>query len=450
MHFYSLSNLMESGRPEDFVVAISNNDTQHFATFRNDIIATISRLTDHGVKRVVLSTEDSYSCAVGFFAALHAKCCIVIPPNNLSGMLVNFVTQDCPHLSDSTYEDNPHFVKIGGETSRQFVFEELDSDNCLLEFYTSGSTGSPQKIPKTVFQIEEELVVLQRNWGEMLTTATTLGTVSHQHIYGLYFRVLWPLCAGRSFFAERFEIWEDMIAAAPPESCFVSSPAHLSRIPPIEPLNSDQKPLMILSAGGPLSYKSARNAAKTFGTYPTEIYGSTETGGVAFRQQETATTPFFPLLGVETRIDQIGKLSVKSGYTDNQDWTETNDIAQLSDDGSFVLIGRANQFVKIEGKRISLAEVEKYLMRSDLIADAIIFVLKDKRDSLAAAVELTDAGWRQHKKVGPFRLNRHLRHFLNMYLESAALPRRWRFVRRLPLNSQGKRVQKDIDELFES
>lgn len=157
---------MKSGRPDDFVVAVSESAAQRFATFRADVIATIHRLKERGVGRVVLSTEDSYCCAVGFFAALHANCCIVVPPNNLSGMLVNFVTEDCPHLSDATYENNPHFVKIGGTTNSQFVFEELDPEKCLLEFFTSGSTGSPKKIPKTVFQIEEELIVLQKN-GEL-------------------------------------------------------------------------------------------------------------------------------------------------------------------------------------------------------------------------------------------------------------------------------------------
>lgn len=441
---------MTSGRPDDFVVAVSNGNELQFAIFRKDVISTIRRLKEQKVARIVLSTENGYDCAIGFFAALHANCCIVIPPNNLAGMLVNFVSEDCPLLSDVTYEGNPHFVKIGGATDDTFEFEELDPGKCQLEFYTSGSTGSPQKIPKSAFQIEEELVVLQRNWGEVLSEATTLGTVSHQHIYGLYFRVLWPLCAGRPFYAERFEIWEDMMIAAPPRSCFVSSPAHLSRIPPIEPLQEGKKPVMILSAGGALNYKSARNAAKIFDTYPTEIFGSTETGGIAFRQQKTATTPFSPLFGAEIRIDQSSQLSVRSKYTDNRDWAETNDIVKLFEDGSFTLAGRANQFVKIEGKRISLAEVEKYLMRSDLIVDVVVLVLTGERATLAAAVELSEAGWRQHKKVGSFRLNRHLRHFLNTYLESAALPRRWRFVRKLPLNSQGKRVLKEIHELFES
>ena len=72
---------------------------------------------------------------------------------------------------------------------------------------------------------------------------------------------------------------------------------------------------------------------------------------------------------MQTRIDAQGLLSVKSSYTDGGDWDATNDIAELQPDGGFILSGRANQFVKIEGKRISLAEVEKYLSRSALVRE---------------------------------------------------------------------------------
>lgn len=441
---------MNADRLDDSLVAIESGQKRFFSQFRDDVSTTASRIIDRQLKKIVLSTDDSYCCAVGFLAALHAECRIIIPPNNLPGMLENFVEENCPHLSNSTYLANNFFVPIGGGVKGSVEFKKLDPKKCELDFFTSGSTGTPKKVAKTVFQIEEELRVLQNNWGDCLSNATTLGTVSHQHIFGLYFRVLWPLSAGRPFVAERFEIWEEMIAMAPSKSCYISSPAHLSRIPPIEPLASKGKAIMIFSAGGPLDYKSARSAFKVFGVFPAEIFGSTETGGVAFRQQKTSTTLFEPLLGMKTRVDEAGLLSVKSVYTDGQDWVETNDIAELHEDGRFLLTGRANQFVKIEGKRISLAEVEKYLSRSELVAEAFVFVITDTRESLAAAVELTDAGWRQHEKVGAFRMNRHLRHFLNMYLESAALPRRWRFVRKLPVNSQGKRIQNEINELFEA
>ncbi|PSD47026.1 hypothetical protein C7E25_24925, partial [Stenotrophomonas maltophilia] len=34
------------------------------------------------------------------------------------------------------------------------------------------------------------------------------GTVSHQHIYGLLFRVLWPLVAGRLIHPRRLRSWK--------------------------------------------------------------------------------------------------------------------------------------------------------------------------------------------------------------------------------------------------
>jgi acyl-coenzyme A synthetase/AMP-(fatty) acid ligase len=441
---------MKADRADNVLVARESGQERIFSRFREDVSLTAGRIMDRQIKKAVLSTEDSYSCAVGFLASLHSGCRIIIPPNNLPGMLENFVGENCPHLSNATYSGNSFFIPTGGRGKESITFEKLDPAKCELDFFTSGSTGAPKKISKTIFQIEEELKILQSSWGDCLAGATTLGTVSHQHIFGLYFRVLWPLSAGRPFVSKRFEIWEEMLARMSGKSLFISSPAHLSRIPPIEPLKGKEKPTMIFSAGGPLDHGSARSARKIFGVLPMEIFGSTETGGIAFRQQETPATLFEPMRGVKTRVDETGLLSVKSGYTEGQNWVETNDIADLHEDGRFLLTGRANQFVKIEGKRISIAEVEKYLLRSELVSEAFVLVVKDNRESLAAAVELSEAGWRQHEKVGAFRMNRHLRHFLAMYLESAALPRRWRFVQKLPVNSQGKRIQNEINELFET
>ena len=306
----------------------------------------------------------------------------------------------------------------------------------------------PKQVPKKLSQIENELIVLHQRWGAELEGAATLGTVSHQHIFGLFFKLLLPLCEGRLFFPETFEIWEGLLAAAPPRSCFVSSPAHLTRIPPFDPLPDTEKVPVIFTAGGPLPFEAAQDARAKFGPLPTEVFGSTETGGIAYRQQEDPRTPFTPLPGMQTRIDGNGLLSVKSNYTDNEDWDATNDIVELMEDGSFILSGRANQFAKIEGKRISLVEVEKNLGRSSLVKEAAAIILKDPRDTLAAVVELNPKGWQRYNEIGAFRLGRALRRELSFYLENAALPRRWRFVDRLPVNTQGKRQQTVLYELF--
>ena len=66
-----------------------------------------------------------------------------------------------------------------------------------LVIHTSGSNGEPVAIPRRLAQLDAEVRALQQAFGAGLDEALVLGTVSHQHIYGLLFRVLWPLAAGR-------------------------------------------------------------------------------------------------------------------------------------------------------------------------------------------------------------------------------------------------------------
>ena len=434
--FVLLSQLLTSDRAEETPVAQVAGAMKTFGEFRAEVADLTARIRARECDRLVLATESSYAFATGFLAGLQADCRIIIPPNALPGMLAHFVTADCPLLSDIKRDGD--LIPIDGAIGGAAAFSALDPDGCQLDFYTSGSTGMPKRVPKSLAQIEDELVVLDQTWGARLAGAATLGTVSHQHIFGLYFKCLLPLCEGRLFFPKTFEIWEELLAAAPPGACFVSSPAHLTRIPPMDPLPQERAAPVIFTAGGPLP----------FGPIPTEVYGSTETGGVAHRQQREPRTPFTPLPGMRTRIDDQGLLSVKSNYTDGGDWDATNDIAELQPDGGFILSGRANQFVKIEGKRISLAEVEKYLSRSALVREAAAFILDGGRETLVAVVELSDTGWRQHAEIGAFRLGRALRRELAPNLENAAMPKRWRFVDRLPVNAQGKRQQVALNELF--
>lgn len=74
-----------------------------------------------------------------------------------------------------------------------------------LVLFTSGSTGAPQPIGKTFRQLDAEIAALEATFGGRLGNAGIRGTVSHQHIYGLLFRVLWPLATGRAFDAPRID-----------------------------------------------------------------------------------------------------------------------------------------------------------------------------------------------------------------------------------------------------
>ena len=106
-----------------------------------------------------------------------------------------------PHVSPAEVESVPALT------------EPLDRGRTAVELFTSGSTGRPEAVPKRLVQFEEELQELERTWGAQLEGSTALATVSHQHIYGLLFRLLWPLCVGRPFSETTHFHWGSILPA---------------------------------------------------------------------------------------------------------------------------------------------------------------------------------------------------------------------------------------------
>ncbi|HAU81132.1 MAG TPA: AMP-binding protein, partial [Stenotrophomonas sp.] len=94
------------------------------------------------------------------------------------------------------------------------------------------------------------------------------------------------------------------------------------------------------------------------GVAPTEVFGSSETGGVAWRRWSAARPQWHPLPGVAWRIDE-GCLAVRSPHLASEDWWLTQDRAVADDGHSFRLLGRADRIVKIEERRVSLDALEQ-------------------------------------------------------------------------------------------
>jgi 3-hydroxymyristoyl/3-hydroxydecanoyl-(acyl carrier protein) dehydratase len=179
--------------------------------------------------------------------------------------------------------------------------------------------------------------------------------------------------------------------------------------------------------------------------WPTEILGSSETGGIAWRQGEQLWQPF---AGVELSQDSDGALLIASPYLPAGHVEHTADAARIAADGRFELLGRLDRIVKLEEKRISLPMLEQALVAHAWVAEARLGVVQENRASLGAVLVLSDAGLFALREHGRRSLTETLRQHLRQHCEALALPRRWRLVRQLPLNSQGKLPQVDIEALL--
>ncbi|MFP5393830.1 MAG: AMP-binding protein [Gammaproteobacteria bacterium] len=312
-----------------------------------------------------------------------------------------------------------------------------------LVVHTSGSTGTPQAIPKKLAQLLAEVATLEALFGPAIGDAAIVTTVSHQHIYGLLFKVLWPLAAGRPVHANSISYPEQLEATlAQRPSVLVASPAHLKRLPEHLAWDAAAAQLrMVFSSGGPLAPDAGDLAARLLGHVPTEIYGSSETGGIAWRRRHASTAGMWEALpGVEWRQAE-GLLEVRSPHLFEDTWLRLQDRVNPAADGRFMLLGRSDRVVKIEEKRISLDAIEAAVLACGLAVEARVIAAparQGEREVLAAFVVLNEAGRALLAAEGKSAVNARLRAQVASVVEAVALPRRWRYPEQMPIDATGK------------
>ncbi|MGF1728718.1 AMP-binding protein [Photobacterium kasasachensis] len=463
MNIPSLATLMSQPHEDTHIVAISATETLDWAQFRTDVSVLSQALQHSEHQRWALCFEDSYFFAVAFLAAAHAGRHLILPGNHQPAALAELA----PHYDAILHDDIASMTSdsmvgclasglaqqavtghsnIIQSTVKSDAFKRLTLSDIPLTLFTSGSNGPPKAIEKTLALLDAELAQLEAIWGEQLINATISSTVSHQHIYGLLFRILWPLCAGRAFERHDLIYPEQVMTHANEETVLISSPALLKRLTEESPT---QPYRAIFSSGGPLPLAAARQSHTLFEQLPFEVFGSTETGGIGYRQQIVESTPWqlFPALSM--KLNAEGCLRVLSPFINTKQWYQTSDQCQCLTENTFMLKGRADRIVKIEEKRISLTDVEHRLCQLAWIEEAAVLPLEEtQRLSLVAVITLTPSGHELMAEIGKGKFWLMLRQSLRRWIEPVGVPRRYRTVDEIPLNSQGKRLVRDLEQLF--
>lgn len=418
-----------------------------FATFEQDVAAWHHAFLAHAGTRFALYFLDSYAFATAVFGAWHAHKTVYLPgdiaPANLEslGVVVDGFAGDIPAMECI----NP----IAGSALPKW--QVLDPQARSLVVYTSGSSGYPVGITKRLSQLFDEVAALAQCFDARLGDAQVCATVSHQHIYGLLFGVLWPLACGRPFVAQRLAFAEDIAAelAKGGTRALVASPAHLKRLPEQLAWAGARANLRaVFSSGGPLPDEAVPNCLALLGRTPIEVYGSSETGGVAWRQrQPDGELTWQPLPGVAIQVENEA-LHVRSAHTDVEGWQVMPDRVRRAGAG-FELLGRSDRIVKIEEKRVSLQAVEQALIATGLLTEVRAVVQIAPRAQLVVVGVPSEAGWCLLDGEGKPALNACLRAALTAIVEVIALPRRWRYTSSMPMNAQGKTTEAALFALFD-
>jgi acyl-CoA synthetase (AMP-forming)/AMP-acid ligase II len=442
LHLPSLPPPLVSASP-DAIAFYRNAKPVTYAALRADLAAARQALIRLEAPEVALHETDAYSFLVWLIACWQNGQTTLLVADDLPTTHAFLPVPWIGHCTDSTLSD------WSGDGAEAASFSDpAPQFNCPgIVVFTSGSSGTPSRIFKKPEQLYREAALLQQLFGGTLPPGTRfVGTVPHHHMFGLPFRLIWPLWAGYPIVSEQFLYPEELGRLKAGPHILISSPPTLKRLAQLDTFSASATFLATFSAGSPLHDNVAAACTDRLATRIVEIYGSTETGSVMYRIAPNGA--WREQQDVTLALDERGCLKLRSPLLANDDWFQTQDVA-VRDGSGWRLMGRADRVAKIEGRRIALDALETTLLALPEIAEARTAPLYRERDEIVAAVVLSDSGRAQLQTLGKLRFDRLLRQHLSVSLDRIALPRRWRYLTALPYNAMGKVTTADIVRLFE-
>ncbi|OCG32728.1 hypothetical protein A9G34_04290 [Gilliamella sp. Choc4-2] len=436
-------------RPEHEIIAFRNKQPLSIRDLKKQVLLLSNALHHNPNKHWALYMQDSFNFVAGLLALFYV---------GKHPYLLNPHYQELQHHFEGLLTDNVEINKKELLKKEIVTIDQINSNNLIedsqlinndfkqqtLTLFTSGSTGLPKSIDKSILQLEYEIQELQNNWGEF-NNDLFLSSVSHEHMYGLTFKIMLSLCSKIPFVCEAILYQEQLITYNNKKIIYITTPSIIKTLDSKLPKIDCDK---VISSGGKLTYEEAQFCKQNFNVLPNEIYGSSETGIIATRQQEHINTAWqlFSSMKIEYISERPQLISPLLAQPE-----PLNDKLKKVDDNHFHLIGRIDKIIKISENRVSLTYIENQINQLNEVQQAIIIPIEqNNRTVLGAIIELSPKYKQQLKHKDHFKLTQYFRHLLIDTLSLNEMPKKWRFIDYLPKNSQGKCTYIELKKLFET
>ena len=354
------------------------------------------------------------------------------------------------------------------------VLSAADSDDCSL-YFTSGATGRPK--------------IALHSYGRMnraLNSSNVLGFGPGTrsliippvfHVAGAVW-VAQSLLSGSTIVFDTGELTVLELIALTGVTHALMVPTLIQMVLAEQQRTGRSTPSLQLIAYGtsPITSSLLAEAMTRLGCSFTQMYGTTEAGGVitsltaddhladgagSGRLRSARPLPGIevkvtdPASGTDLGVGQIGELVVRTpwmmrGYwrdleataaiVDGDGWLHTHDAARLDDDGYVYISGRLDDVIITGGENVHPGEVEEILAALPGVVTAALVGIPDEHwgEMVAAAVVRdADQGLTEQNVID----------FCRGRLAGYKCPRRVIFVAELPRNATGKVVRRGVRDL---
>jgi 4-coumarate--CoA ligase (photoactive yellow protein activation family) len=309
-------------------------------------------------------------------------------------------------------------------TLGQWVVEArriAEGSDAGLAFKTSGSTGEPRFVTQEFSALAQEIEAL----AEIFSGATRMiALVPAHHIYGFLFTVLLPgrlrlpVLDGRAYSAF------SLVSLLKQGDCVVAVPTFWQVA--VEAGVDWPEGVVGASSGAPCPPAIGPALRRKGLARLVEIYGSTETGGIGWREDAEQA---FRLLPYWTREDDA---RIAKDFGCSRQIFEIPDMVSWLDDRRLVPLRRRDGAVQIGGVNVYPEFVRAVLMMHPSVADAAVRAMAPHEgDRLKAFVVPKDG-------INVENLREQLEVWLEARLTSAQMPRAFSFGPRLLEGDQGK------------
>ena len=307
--------------------------------------------------------------------------------------------------------------------------------------YTSGTTGDPQQQPKTLLHLATGALLLGARLAKEIDGG--LGGVDHlvcsvpaQHMFGLECSVMLSLIHGTPVLDRRPLLPADVAAAFDEveRAAWIATPMHLRSL--VRSGADLPACAFAIVSTMPLGHALALQSEQLLAAPVLEIYGSTETGALAMRRTARETR-WSPLDGVS--LDPVEGATLGRGAHFASPVHLLDEIV-VEANGSFTLLGRQADLIKIAGRRASLAGLNLLLQDLPGLGDGVFY--------LPATGNPTERLCLIY--AGPPLERAAARRWLRARLDPVFLPRDFIRLDRMPRSETGKLRLHSLDLAYAS
>lgn len=409
----------------DKTVVLKNHDRFYtFEEVKHLVYAQMIEFNKEKSANLMLTSFDNFNFIINFLAAVFSgkEILLIDDKHRLAEIYFEFFE---PEEFDETGPNN-------------ILFKKINPKETFVTFLTSGTVSEPKQIRKSLYNLIKEAEDVYKefpnlfNENMIFTTTTKLS-----HLFGLTFQFMVPFVNG--FIIDCGQIsGPNQIDTE--NAVFISPPSFLERLErnnakvPVEPK-------LIFSAGDKLKDETFKYLEKK--SKVVEIYGSTETGTIAYRRS-TRTPEFRPFSNVEVDTDKENNIIVKSEYF-YEELMKLDDKIEMKDKKHFILKDRNDRLMKIHERRISSLKLEELINSHSLVECSYCFKTNEK---VGTAVVLNEDGKNYFIAKGKVNLVKVIKSYLSNYME--VVPQKWRFIFEIPKLETGKVNKPILRKIFEA